>query len=293
MFVEITKEIILLQGTNGGRVPYANSLLINDERRVIVDTGADTDDLKLVATDYAPELVINTHFHFDHTRGNKFFPEVKKIAHPWEAQILNSSNLFLTAAGLFDLGEDYVTGSFYMQKLPIYEVDGVLKDGDVLDFGKMQFKVIHTPGHTPGHLALYCEKEGVLFAGDIDLTTFGPWYGNPASNIEDFKTSIRKLQNIKPKIVLTGHGEPIDKNISEAFERYLAIFDQRDQLLLDFLKEPKTMEEIVDAKLIYRRHPEPVPVYRLYEGLLAGKHLQRLLEKGMLLQEGNFYRNPW
>lgn len=293
MFVEITKEIIFLQGTNGGRVPYANSLLIVDEKRAIIDTGADTKDLKLVVTDYPPDLVINTHFHFDHTRGNKFFPETKKIAHPWEAKILSSSNLFLTAAGLHDLGEEYVTNDFYLQKLPISTVDGILHDGDILDFGKVQFKIIHTPGHTPGHLALYCEKEGILFAGDIDLTTFGPWYGNLASNIEDFKASIEKLRDLKPNSVLTGHGEPIREKITEAFDRFLNVFEERDQLVLDLLKEPKTMEEIIDAKPIYRRHPEPLSIYRLYEGLLIGKHLQRLLEKGLLLKEGDSYWNPW
>ncbi len=293
MFIQITKEIVLLQGTNGGRVPYSNSLLIEDDRRTLVDTGADTKDLKAVVSDYPPELIINTHFHFDHTRGNRFFPETKKIAHPWEAKTLSSSNLFLAAAGLYKIGEEKVTQGFYRQDLPIGEVDGALHDGDVLDFGKTQFEIIHTPGHTPGHLALYCHQEGLLFAGDIDLTSFGPWYGNPGSNIEDFKSSIKKLRDLKPDIVLTGHGEPVEDGISKRFDSYLAVFEERDQRLLAFLKEPKTVEQIIDEKIIYRRHPEPVAVYRLYEGLLIGKHLQRLLEKGLLLKEGDSYWNPW
>ncbi|MFA5537005.1 MAG: MBL fold metallo-hydrolase [Bacillota bacterium] len=293
MFIQITEEIILVQGSNGGRVPYSNSLLIEDERRTLVDTGADIKDLKTIATDYPPELIINTHFHFDHTRGNKLFPRVKKIAHPWEAKTLSSSKLFLAAAGLYDIGEEKITRGFYRQDLPIDQIDGILHDGDVLDFGKIQFEIIHTPGHTPGHLSLYCRQEGVLFAGDIDLTSFGPWYGNPGSNIEDFKGSIKRLRDLGPKIVLTGHGEPVKDKITEEFDRYLTVFEERDQRLLAFLKEPKTMAEIVDEKIVYRKHPEPVVIYRLYEGLLIGKHLQRLLERGLLLKEGDSYWNPW
>jgi glyoxylase-like metal-dependent hydrolase (beta-lactamase superfamily II) len=289
MFIRINPHLFLLQGSKGGRIPYANSLLIQDEITAIIDTGADVEDLERVAEEFSPDLVINTHFHIDHSRGNYFFPKAKIIAHEWDAHVLGSLERFIAATGLTGLENEYF-GKFYPRGLVPYEVEGSLKDGDLLDFGTTKLRVIHTPGHTPGHLAFYHEEEEILFAGDIDLTSFGPWYGNPEANIKDFRESIKKVRDLKPRLVLSGHLEPLSENITERFNLYLEVLEKRDEQLLELLKEPKTMEEIVDAKLIYRKHPEPVVVYRRFEELMVVKHLRELENRGLLLKEGEYYR---
>lgn len=290
MFRKINSHIIFVQGTNGGRVPYANSLLIHDDVTAVIDTGADRKDLELVATDYVPDLVINTHFHIDHTRGNYLFPNAKVIAHPWDAKALAGEDNFIRATGLSRLGIEYIKNDYYRDlSLPVCRAEGSLADGEILDFGTTKARVIHTPGHTPGHCALFFEEEEILFAGDIDLTSFGPWYANPDANIIDFRSSIIKLRDLKPKLVLTGHLEPIYEGITERFNQYLSVLDQRDELLLEFLREPKTLEEIVDAKLIYRKHPEPVPVYRFFEEMMVTKHLSKLEREGLIAKHGDAY----
>lgn len=289
MLKKINQYLYFLEGTNGGRIPYANSLLIVDEVTAIVDTGADLADLELVAAQYKPDIVINTHFHIDHSGGNVLFPEAKIMAHPWDANILTCSKKFLEATGLAVLGEEYIRANFFGEQLPLSQIKDFLQDGDVLDFGVTKFKVIHTPGHTPGHCALFHEEDGILFAGDIDLTSFGPWYGNPASDLDDFEESIKKLRDLKPRLVLTGHLGPLTEGITERFERYLGVIEERDHLVLKFLQEPKQMDEIIDAKLIYRKHPEPVAVYRRFEELLVGKHLDRLEKNGFVIKTEDYY----
>lgn len=290
MFKKINSHLTFLQGTNGGRVPYANSLLIQGDVTALIDTGADRQDLEHVAASFAPDLVINTHFHIDHTRGNYLFPKAKIIAHPWDAKVLASEDSFIRATGLYRLGMDYVKNNFYRDlPLPVCRAEGSLADGDLLDFGTTKARVIHTPGHTPGHCAFFFEEEEILFAGDIDLTSFGPWYGNPDADIIDFRSSIIKLRELKPKLVLTGHLEPVSEGISERFNHYLSVLDQRDELLLEFLREPKTPEAIVDAKLIYRKHPEPVPVYRFFEEMMVEKHLKKLLAEGLIAKHGDVF----
>lgn len=284
MFVRINPHLFFLQGSNGGRFPYANSLLVRDEVTAVIDTGADTGDLEQVARESPPDLVINTHFHIDHSRGNHFFPQARILTHKWDAHVLGTRERFLAATGLFALGEQ-----FYGSNVPCCQAEGSLKDGDLLDFGATKLRVLHTPGHTPGHLALFHEEEEILFAGDIDLTSFGPWYGNPAADLEDFRRSIVKLRDLKPRLVLTGHLEPVTEGIGERFDKYLEVLEKRDALLLDFLKEPKTMEEIVDARLIYRKHPEPVVVYRRFEELMITKHLVTLERAGLIGREGEAY----
>ena len=65
--------------------------------------------------------------------------------------------------------------------------------------------VIATPGHTPGHLAFFFREASLLFAGDYDLTRFGPWYGDLFSSIEQTRASIDLLQKIPAGVVMTGH----------------------------------------------------------------------------------------
>lgn len=290
MFKKISSRITFLQGTNGGRVPHANSLLIQDDVTAVIDTGADRGDLEEVATGCAPDLVINTHFHLDHSRGNRLFSGASILAHPWDARALSSEENYLQASGLARLGRDYVLNYFYSRgSLPVCRVDGFLADGDVMDFGGTKARVIHTPGHTPGHCAFFFEEEEILFAGDIDLTSFGPWYGNPEADIIAFRDSIIKLRDLKPRLVLTGHLEPVEENITERFNQYLAVLDRRDELLLEFLREPRALEAIVDAKLIYRKHPEPELVFRFFEEMMVLKHLAKLEQEGLIAKDDGVY----
>src|SRR5207244_11874187 len=50
-------------------------------------------------------------------------------------------------------------------------------DGETFDLGRVSVRVIHAPGHTRGHCCIAIEPDGVLYLGDIDLTSFGPYYG--------------------------------------------------------------------------------------------------------------------
>ena len=89
------------------------------------------------------------------------------------------------------------------------EADSRIDDGDLIHVGNLEFKVIHTPGHTKGGTSLYCEKEGLLFSGD---TLFRGTWGRtdlPTSSIDDIMNSIIKKLLILPDdtIVYPGHGK--------------------------------------------------------------------------------------
>lgn len=87
------------------------------------------------------------------------------------------------------------------------EEDARVDDGDLLHIGELEFKVIHTPGHTCGSISLYCEKEGMLFSGD---TLFRGAWGRidlPTSSFEDIINSITNKLMLLPAdtIVYPGH----------------------------------------------------------------------------------------
>ena len=88
------------------------------------------------------------------------------------------------------------------------EADSRIDDGDLIHLGDLEFKVLHTPGHTKGGASLYCEKEHCLFSGD---TIFRGTWGRtdlPTSNREDLIKSIEtKIMTLPDEtIVYPGHG---------------------------------------------------------------------------------------
>ena len=87
--------------------------------------------------------------------------------------------------------------------------DSRVDDGDLIHLGNLEFRVIHTPGHTSGGSCLYCEEEKLLFSGD---TLFRGTWGRtdvPTGNFEDVINSITKKLMILPDetIVYPGHGK--------------------------------------------------------------------------------------
>jgi hydroxyacylglutathione hydrolase len=85
--------------------------------------------------------------------------------------------------------------------------DTFLKDGDLISIGQLKFIVIHTPGHTPGGVCFYCEKEHVLLTGD---TLFKGSMGNisfPTAVPDAMWPSLAKLAALPPETkVYPGHG---------------------------------------------------------------------------------------
>ena len=88
------------------------------------------------------------------------------------------------------------------------EADSRVDDGDLIHVGNIEFRVIHTPGHTKGGSCLYCEKEDLLFSGD---TLFRGTWGRtdlPTGNFEEIINSITNKLTVLPDntILYSGHG---------------------------------------------------------------------------------------
>jgi glyoxylase-like metal-dependent hydrolase (beta-lactamase superfamily II) len=80
----------------------------------------------------------------------------------------------------------------------------VLDDGEIVDLGDRQFEVIHTPGHSPGGVALHEYATGILFSGDIVYD--GPLIEDAYhSNIDDYIASMERLLRLPVRIVHGGH----------------------------------------------------------------------------------------
>lgn len=167
---------------------------------LVIDTGLSPQPLidHLHNSQLDPVAVVYTHGHLDHTFGvkamRKNFPEVKVAIHKDDADMLTDANKNLSAA----MGTP----------LEFSPADMILKDGDEVEFAGVKLKVIHTPGHTPGGICLYCENENILFAGD---TLFANSIGRtdfPGGDHDLLITSIKAKLLVLPDEtkVYTGHG---------------------------------------------------------------------------------------
>lgn len=144
-----------------------------------------------------PRFLILTHSHWDHI-----------------ADAVSLKATFHTPIYVHPLDEPNLK-SPGADQLPYWiPIEGVLADkflneGDTVVLGKVKFEVIHTPGHTPGGICLWCREEGILFSGD---TLFQGSFGNisfPTSDPQAMWESLAKLAKLpSDTIVYPGHGSP-------------------------------------------------------------------------------------
>jgi glyoxylase-like metal-dependent hydrolase (beta-lactamase superfamily II) len=276
--------IEVLPGPNGGRYPYSHAILVHAAEPVVIDPGM-TFDPALYSLDTARiATVINSHCHEDHEGGNHHFPNAEVIAPVEDAPYIRSIEAYSGAMG-FTPERDAIWRRSMVEVYGFREspVHRETRDGDVVEAGTARLRFVYLPGHTPGHSGIWFEKEEVLFIADIDLTSFGPFYGEPFAEIDPFLASIRRVRELNPRVVVTSHGRGIFEGqpLRAALDRYESKIHERDDGILKLLAErPRSLDEIVDAHLIYRRYPEPREVFRLNELIMIEKHLERLERLG-------------
>jgi hydroxyacylglutathione hydrolase len=112
---------------------------------------------------------------------------------------------------------------------PPHPVERVLQDGDYVG----NFRVVHTPGHTPGHLVYFRESDRVALAGDVianvhfltataELRLPPPLF---CSDPEQNRRSLRRLVELRPSVICFGHGPPLYDG--SQLDRYLAKIEQK------------------------------------------------------------------
>ncbi|HUW95608.1 MAG TPA: MBL fold metallo-hydrolase, partial [Anaerolineae bacterium] len=274
----VTPHIFIVEGEKKGRFPFSHSILIRDQVTALIDTGCGAERLRQIKREYAPDLVINSHTHPDHSAGNWLF-EGTPLLVPQEGfdtsgQITKLSHRLTEPGRLAAQWTEYVRELMgFVGVLPT----GAYENGHCFSFGDVELKAIYTPGHSIDHYCFFEPKDRILFSFDIDLDPFGPWYGTRESEITAFEESIRRVRSLLPRILVSSHLGIVTEDIDERLEAYVGVISQRDERILDFLSQQRTVKEIVEQALIYGGFPYAPELLRYWEGQMVLKHLERLV----------------
>jgi glyoxylase-like metal-dependent hydrolase (beta-lactamase superfamily II) len=182
------------------------------DRDLLVDTGLGAVSLRqhVALLRDRPVTCLSSHTHFDHIGSTHEFDD--RLAHAAEASVLdapvNDATLFsYYASGNRDAEmfivqpEGWDAASYRITPAP---ATGLVGEGDVIDLGDRQLTVLHTPGHSPGHLSLWEERTGTLIAQDV-IYDGALVVDCEGADMAAYLASMRRLRDLAPRIVHGGH----------------------------------------------------------------------------------------
>lgn len=305
--MELTNNIRVIRPEAKAMYPYSNSMYIQDETSMLIDAGAGAAAYGKIAAENV-ELLLLSHYHFDHTHCTDLFPQAGIMAGWEEAGAYTDLDDYISRSGFLEwqnlMGNPKLereTSNFpYPDDVPVrpgfrhIQLAGDFIDGSVFTLGKTEVRAIHTPGHTSGHYAFLWEKEGILFTADLDLSPRGPWYGDGMSDVDEIIASVEKIMQIEPAVLVTSHRRIFnskDDNIKKMFRDYLDIILSREQSILDYLHQPRSIDEIAEQDLVYE--PGRFNQYLIFwNKVMVDRHLRRLSRLGQVkeLEAGRYVR---
>ena len=227
--MRLTESIYLVGGSGYGLSPSGdcNVYIVNGgDELALIDTGggygvpAILENIRKDGLD--PKKITKTlitHSHFDHIGGNY---DIKKqtgseiLCHPADREAIETLNEF----SLYEMAKQW---GLEFKAVPI---DGTIDEGDKIKVGKLELKVVHNPGHTPGCISFLVDDNGVrsLLCGDIAGASGRLGYINgPGFSLDDWKKSIKKLVELGPSRLYPGHGTFLLDDAAS----HLKLYDQK------------------------------------------------------------------
>ena len=296
MIINLTRQIKLIRPQGRASFPYSNSLYVDDDSRLVIDAGAGQAFGEIPEAEV--DLLFLSHYHFDHTHGTSRFKragimagiqeapgyedvaayiEYSGFSHWKELMVQPKNQPFIKTAG-------YPEDVFEKPGFREIRLSGTFQDRDSFTLGSTTVQALHTPGHTHGHYSFWFEKAGILFASDLDLSPGGPWYGEEYSNVEDLVSSVNRLIEIDPLIMLTSHRRVFkqpDDNIKQLLKEYLGVTLGREEAILHSLQEPRTIDDIEELGLVFEPLPRTQHI-EFWNKMMIVKHLNRLHRMGLI-----------
>lgn len=248
-----------------------NIYVIDDDPLTLIDTGPKTEEATVALREGLSrngfklsdiQRIVLTHAHEDHCGLAKTIRDEAKNAeifvHQWETGHLfgrlekEEHRKLIHRAGVPDEVWNKMQ-NFYEDFRLLTDAleDGefsLLEDNAELEFSKGTWRILHTPGHTPGSCSFLREANRTLIAGDCVLKRITP---NPVLSVDpvdpskrfhslaEYLVSLARIREAKPTYLYGGHGEPVT-DYEEIFHRYVRMIDERQAKVLSLVDKNGT-----------------------------------------------------
>jgi glyoxylase-like metal-dependent hydrolase (beta-lactamase superfamily II) len=276
--------VTVLYGERHGKYPHGNTLIVRGrEQSLAIDPS-----LGLVARrSHLPRVdcVLHSHCHEDHFAGSFLYPEATWLFHQADLPGIRSLDALMDMYGypepIRSAWAKAVVEQFHFTPRP----DAVaFRGGDVFDLGGVTVEAIHAPGHTRGHCLFRIEPVGLVYLADVDLSSFGPYYGDAWSDLEDTERTLAMARDIDARYYATFHHVGVIEGRAaylERLDRFAGVIAGRERRLLEYLARPRTLAEIVKHRFVYRPQDQVLFADGV-ERRSMSLHIARLVRDGRL-----------
>lgn len=176
------------------------TVIVGEEKALLLDTGYGVGNLDQTVAEITdlPIILVNSHGHLDHVLGNRFFDEA--YLHPADFQVYHDhtaldrkqsiASMQSAHPELFpaDFSPDAYLAENKTKILPMNE-------GDIFDLGGVKLSVVHSPGHTPGGIALLDDRDCLLLSGDA-ISPLVWMFLQESTSIDTYLKALKKLQQL-------------------------------------------------------------------------------------------------
>jgi glyoxylase-like metal-dependent hydrolase (beta-lactamase superfamily II) len=231
-----------------GPYPPNVYLVVDGGQAAMIDAGFSEEDSvqeRLAYLEGLPDLrvayIVLTHHHFDHSGGAHRLREAtgaRIVMHRQEAPLLEAAARDETPSDMEvpeEMREARERLRRWRQEAAAAWPDILVDDNDRLRVGSASLRVVHTPGHTAGHICLFLEEDRVLFSGDnvlgMGTTAIAP---PPHGDMVQYLASLRKMQGLDASLLCPGHG-PVVKEPNRKIQELLDHRRERDEQILSFI----------------------------------------------------------
>ncbi len=275
-------------GEKTGKYPDGNQVVVRgSDTMAVFDTPQVANRIAAVLAD--ADLAILGHVHEDHMAGLHLMPGKPVHVHEADLQAARSfeglSRHYGYPQPVLDVLRRKIEADFHYAPRP----DAVgYADGALWELGGVRVRAVHLPGHTAGHCVLLVEPQGIAFIGDIDLSGFGPYYGDATSSLVDFRRSLARLPELPATRWITSHHKGVvheRAQFLELLQAFAARIDEREAQLLQMLAAgPRTLADLVRQRLLYPPHAEDLWV-DCAEARSIEQHLHELAAAGRVQRD--------
>jgi glyoxylase-like metal-dependent hydrolase (beta-lactamase superfamily II) len=153
--------------------------------------------------------------------------------------------------------------------------DGSLEEGNIVRLGAYRFEVLHTPGHSPGHISLFDRDTGILFGGDL-VGDIVAWYTPASGGVTGYLESLAKIEACHPRVILPSHGAVINDPVVKIGEVRARLLSRQGKMLGIVSEGPIRFTELVGRMF-------PNEIVRYFPGAgITESHVQKLLGEGRI-----------